>query len=368
MKVLHVMRKSKFSRAILCFMDRRFNHDTNEVCYFISDDDDSYIQNDISLKQHEFRLFSRKARASELAKFIHFQKQYDYIILHSYFVNSTLSLFWSLKPERIVWLSWGYDLYRFVYEKQRRDIKFKMDRYIKSRIGTFVGIFPPDCDCYKMIFPKSRAVIKYVPYRTDVIDPVYLNYVTDSRLSQTVADNDTVYIQVGHNAYEKLNHISVLNRLSRFADNNIHILMPMSYGGTKDYIKKVKEVAEDLFPGKHTIITDFLPLEKYNALVDRVDIAIFEIERQIGLGNINRMIAKNVKLYMPSSSVMYQFFSSKGIPIQKTDNLNEIDYKEFISTIEYDQFEGVKEFVDERASVEYTISKWNDLFQSLEER
>ena len=91
------MRKSKFSELILGFMDRQFDHDTHEVCYLISDDEDSYIHKDISLKQHEFRLLSRNFRMTELIRFISFQKKYDFVLLHSFFLNPVLTLFFWAK-------------------------------------------------------------------------------------------------------------------------------------------------------------------------------------------------------------------------------------------------------------------------------
>ena len=51
----------------------------------------------------------------------------------------------------------------------------------------------------------------------------------------------------------------------------IKIFIPLSYGGTDEYVDEVTKCANNLFPGKVKILTDFMPLEQYNKITEAAE-------------------------------------------------------------------------------------------------
>ncbi len=98
--------------------------------------------------------------------------------------------------------------------------------------------------------------------------------------------------------WKNTNHKEVLNSLKHFAEEKIKIFLPLSYGNDNDkYATEVAEYAEKLFPGKIMALKDFMKADEYFELMKRIDIAIFDTQRQCGLGNINRMVCRMFNIY-----------------------------------------------------------------------
>ena len=162
-----------------------------------------------------------------------------------------------------------------------------------------------------------------------------------------------------------MNHIRVLENLSKFKDENIRIILPLSYGGTKEYADEVVDYAEREFPGKVIALRKFMPKEEYFKLIEKVEIAIFDTDRQCALGNIERFIFRNVKVYLSENGVMYKYFFDLGVPVQKCESINKLSFEEFIIQPTIKNRELFMKYIKSLSSIDQTVEKWTYIYESL---
>lgn len=361
------MKKQKFTADISQFYDVHLNNGEHEICYFRQRSDESLIQKEISLPQKEI-YFGRNI-LSGLLRFYRAVRSYDYIAFHSYLYPYWLKGFLALVPgivKKLIWIEWGADLYTWKSDNHGPLGKLKnhVEKKLRTKCAAAVCIFPPDCDHYRQEFPNSRAKVYYAPYCGAEAPEEYRNYDPHSRLAESSKNSDTIYIQVGHSATPAVQHIRVLDMLKRFADRNIRIFLPLSYGDEL-YAEKVRKYAEELFPGKVICLREMMPKQEYFELLRRVDIAVFHTYRQIALGNIKRMLFRNVKIYMPENSVMYRYFSDNSAPVQKSEELESCSFEELISVPVAEDQGGFEQFLSSFSDMDTNISLWRAIYDDL---
>lgn len=363
MKVLHLMQREKFTKTIAEFYDVHFNNGEHEICYINVDGKDSLIDKNFSIKQQEFYL--RPHHYFQTIKILKFLKKYDYVVMHSLFFSPIFFLLYPKLIKKIVWVAWGYDLYNYPTTKKGMKAKLKnaIGKNIRNKCGVFVGIFPPDCETFCGKFPRSKAEVFYAPYCGAKIPQELFHYDNTCSLEKKES-NEVIYVQIGHSAVKSVNHINILDKIKHLANENIKIILPLSYGDMV-YGDEVQAYAEKLFPSKTICLREFLPKEEYFELIRKVDIAIFDTTRQIALGNINRMIFRNVKLYLDGDGVMYNYFLSKGVPIQNTVNLKDITFEEFKSPPVIEDKERFMKYIESSTDLTWKVEAWRNIYNTL---
>lgn len=368
MKVIHVMREQKFLLPVVDFYNQHFQNGEHSILYVNQTGKASLKRDVVTLPQDEIYLSNRFSmkEAKQLYRMI---ASYDYIVLHSMFISSGMKLLLSLKRsllKKMVWIEWGYDLYS--WRPEGSGIKTRLltiiNRKIRTDCNTFVGIFEPDCDFYREQFPDSKAKIFYAKYCGPKIPEEYLHYAPECRLEQTKQNGEPIYIQVGHQATSMLNHISVLEQLRRFSDENIMLFLPLNYGN-QAYGDTVQQYAEEHFPGKVICLREMLPKTEYFALLKRVDIAIFDTPRQIALANINHLIFQNVKLYLSPEGVMYQYFLNHGVPVQNTASLSDCSFEALTEYVPPHDEESFRLYIRSLSNKQVHIDAWTKIYDEL---
>ena len=367
MKILHLMQHEKFTRSIAEFYNCYFNNGEHEILYINKEGKDSLINPLLTIKQTEvFLLGENRKEANALVKYLARCDYYDYIVLHSLFFTHYTLLFHPKVVKKIIWIAWGYDLYNWPPKGNGLQIKFAalIGKWIRNHCSGFVGIFPPDCDFFRKKFPNAKAKTYYAPYCGAKISEHYLNYSEISNLDRRKEDNEPIYIQIGHSAVRSIDHISTLDRLRHLKDENIRIFLPLSYGDMK-YADEVEQYAKAKFGDKVICLREFMPRDEYYALVKRIDIAIFDTYRQIGLGNINAMVFGNVKIYMPQDSVMYQYYTANGVPVQKIEDLQSIAFDELKEPIKTSAPKAFQDYIDSLKNMERKVANWKAIYDDL---
>lgn len=292
----------------------------------------------------------------------------DKVILHYLKLNTYQMFLMLLKSktfEKLVWVSWGADLYQWkkgyeghILNRVKISIKNAIAYMFRLKLKYFVGIFPPDIDYFKKEF-KSRAITFYASYVGGLYNPLYkkeLNLVT---LAEKKTDNSRINIQIGHSCSKILNHIQVLENLHKFKNQNIKIYIPLSYGDM-EYGDQVEQYAKKLFDDKVICIRDRMSEEDYMDFLSTIDIAIFNTPRQIGLGNIGPMLYMQKKIYMPQRSVMYEHYHSLGINICNYDDIAKSSFAEFIKPV---SMETGKEYIIENSiNKDKKVEMWAKVF------
>ena len=365
MKFVHLMKNEKFTNGIVCFYSTFFNNGEHEIIYFLKKKKESCIRKQYSIKQTEFYTQDSKIGVVSYLKSL----RCDYIILHSLFFSSKDKVQLLLDKEllrKLVWIEWGADLYSWRQNGQFRDIlKNKINYKFRNSLNNIVCIFPPDIDYVRKQFSRTSIQIYYAPYNGFPVDEEFLDYKLDSRLAEANKNGEPVWIQIGQNSLETLNHIRVLKAISKFKDENIRIVLPLSYGGTKEYADRVVDYAEKTFPDKIIALRDFMPEEQYFELINKVGIAIFDTDRQCALGNIERLIFRNVKVYLSEKGVMYKYFADLGVPVKKCEDIKSESFNDFIAPSMVENQDGFMKYIKSLSSIDSTVEQWNYIFENL---
>lgn len=338
----------------------------------------NFISENFPAEEHSFLIIGDKVSPKELPDGAAIIPSYDRKAVISHIRKSTYVFFHGLSlstvtklqlllpgyRKKLIWVAWGADLYeghtqKGIIQKTKRCI----DRLFKARILHFVGIFKPDIDYFRKKY-GSKAQTFFAKYAagSQTRNPVYNEPPVLRTCADRIRDGQTINIVIGHQANPLLNHCTVLDWLSRFIDENIHIYLPLSYGDAEN-AQQVSEYAQQLFGNKVTVLRDYLSLREYMDILKDMDIAIFHIDRQIGLGNIYPLMYMQKKIYMKSDGVMYRYFKSEGIDIFPSEQLQDITFHEFVRDA---NMSNATQFIIELQDTDANRSRWQTVFSSLQ--
>lgn len=296
-------------------------------------------------------------------------KKHDHTLIHGLSMSTYTKVCLLLRPKylrRIVWVAWGADLYP---SDRRCNLKAILsdliDNMFKKRIRNFVGIFEPDIQYFRKRF-GDRANTFFAKYAagTETRNPIYLAPPVLQTIAEKREKGEPVHILIGHQANPQLNHRTVIDQLKRFIDENIHVIIPLSYGD-EAHAEEIGHYAEAVLGHKVTVLRDFMDQKEYMDILKTVDIAIFHIDRQIGLGNIYPLLYMQKKLYLKSDGVMYGYFKADGIDIQPSEKLSDLTFEELIEDVD---MSAATNFVVSLQDTSANVTRWRNVFEALEKQ
>lgn len=272
--------------------------------------------------------------------------------------------------KKSVWVEWGADLY--LWEFPDVSLKNKLKNYINRRIRQefrFIGVtFPVDSLEYERQFGNAVRC-----FYTPMPNPYHgASEQIDIILATRPAKKkwERVTVQVAHNAFTFNNHFYLLNVLKKFKDENMHLVVPLSYGmygingqfGSKNYCNAVKKFAKSIFPDKVSVLCKGIPFDRYLELLWNIDIAVFDFDRPCGLGTLRILVLMEKKIFLPAGSPYFDFLVSRGLPICDTNKIAEMSYEEFIAPVTYADQDWVYDYMNN----DCVMKNWNDMFEELE--
>jgi dTDP-N-acetylfucosamine:lipid II N-acetylfucosaminyltransferase len=304
-----------------------------------------------------------------LVKIKRYFLKYDKIIFHSLSVPPLIMLLFMIQPslmKRFVWVAWGYDLYN--WKIKNANLKGKIVNTVgnnfRKRTKHFVGLFPPDIDFFKKAYNPDAQVF-YATYVDGLYNPIYKKELNLMSLAEKKRNNISINIQVGHSCDPGLNHIQVLQDISKFKNENIRVYLPLSYGD-KQIGDQIEEKAKEIFGEKAICIRELMEKDKYMDFLANIDIAIFNIQRQIGLGNLGPLRYMEKKIYMPAGSPMYEYFKSQGINICDYYKIATMDFDSFTEPVDMKK---AKELIQSKATnIDQKIEMWKKVFDASLEK
>lgn len=293
-----------------------------------------------------------------------------YIILHG--------MFFGIRPlipliidqsllKKVSWIEHGGDLYN--WKNNEDNFRAYFDNYINKKIkeaSNVIGVCHPLDKNFLLSEFNIKAPVIYTQFRT-IENPFKKFEETKFKFNK-----GSVFIQVGHNAFQFGNHISILNHLVKFKDKNLKLILPMSYGlsgihggreGGIQYRNAVFKIAKLLFHSKAILMNKKIPFENYLQYLWNVDIVILNIERQAALGNIHPLLYMNKKIFLPGNSPMYKFFIENGVEIYDTNRIDDMTFEEFIKPNIGNNKEWVVKFL-----TKYSYETWDNFFGELNKK
>lgn len=297
MKYLHLFasdKNEKFSLPFIEFMNKFF--DASEHYFLVFGSNSINLFNYKNVRKLNKNLSSLILAVKQISKS-------EKIIIHGLFSWLVLVLL-ILNPKYIKksnWIIWGGDLYHYQYREKsiRSNVKEIVRRYIIKNLGALITQVRGD---YKLAQSWYGATGKY--YYSFVYPS---NLYKDYDLEEIYKDHDEIVIQVGNSACNTNNHIEVFEKLAKYKEKNIVIVCPLSYSGKQNYINNVIDKGRSIFEEKFIPIIDFMPLNEYLTVLAKVDVAIFNHNRQRGLGNIITLLGLGKKVYIRKETTTWDF-------------------------------------------------------------
>ena len=268
-------------------------------------------------------------------------------VLHSRFLPFSV-LNHMFKGKKIIWSSWGYDLYQdnrlnsvhniinlelykpytLEYLKSGQSFKNRIRNnlsYLKNLISA--NIFYSRIKYVSCVLPNEFDLINSVKKNIENFIPI--RYIEKNEVNSFTVSKKNNTILLNNSADPTGNHIDVLKFISKYINSETIIYIPFSYGVKQDYFERVKKEVKLLNLEKNVIfLTDFIEYEEYKKLLSSCSIAIFGHIRQQGIGNIINLLSSGVKVFFYEDSVSYQYYKKQGINVYTLEHdFNEKELK-----------------------------------------
>ena len=263
---------------------------------------------------------------------------FDALILHSLGVLPPQIVAKIPQSIKVFWFGWGYDIYNFpfhhpflkwnLYKPHTKDylkpshyhkarqlaskVKYYLlgnDYYYQKalqRIDYFSGVVDFEYDLMSQN-PKFRAAKVMFSY-TDLGD---LEPYDKNEFETCNSDN----ILVGNSAAPTNNHLDLLGRLKKFDLKGRKLIIPLSYGGSNEYVQTVVNLYRDAFGDNVVALTDFMPRNEYKKYILSCGASFFFMERQQAIGNIHLLLKNGSKVFLSENNPIFDYYNKIGIKI-----------------------------------------------------
>lgn len=348
--VLHFFPYEKFTEGVIDFFNSNYDIDNN--LFIIYGNQDSFVGDLNKLVSYRNVYMVSNLSKKEIKKFIVNAKK---IILHFYNMKLAMQIFF-LRKKNIYTVFWGGDL-EGLKKMNIKGIKGKF-RFLISKF-LFKYYIP-----INLIENDFKVLSKEfgITFKKHFVAGYYNNlYEKQLMKLPFMKHNKIPKVLVGNSATITNNHKEVFDILKRFNDRNMEIYVPLSYGD-KNYADEVMNYANKVIDNKIIFLTDFMNPFEYNMLLNCIDIGIFNYHRQQGLGNINRLLLLQKKVYVNKKSGLYEYNKDKGITLYDIELLKSASYEEFIQYDE-DKYLNNRRIQETHMSNAKFVKEWDVIFK-----
>lgn len=315
--IVYVMPKEKFVNGFVAFMDEFFPEMPLTYLLYGSDDAIGYVKpsNPRVIEVDSLWDVVLKGRCRSALK------QSSGVILN--FVNHKLLLM--LRPflYKTALLFWGADLYSL--KEQRSGVKGMIDRLVIDSISKAKAVFtlcPGDRDLVDQICHPAgehRAVMIFGGRREDDVPACW---------REREEGASPIAILLGNSATETNRHFELIDMLKSYAHEDILIYAPLSYGD-REYGRQVIEAGKHAFDDKFIPLTSFMTVREYEQFLSKINIGVFNHNRQQGIGTVTRLLRMGAKVYLSDDGVLARDLREEGYVIFRTEDLALLDFPSF---------------------------------------
>ncbi|WP_277110340.1 TDP-N-acetylfucosamine:lipid II N-acetylfucosaminyltransferase [Chryseobacterium taklimakanense] len=189
---------------------------------------------------------------------------------------------------------------------------FGVDKYLTIQSFDAISfIVPKEGLLISKIFPDK----KYLHLYSDPTLPFFAHF-------ETIKPNSK-NILVGNSAAFTNNHLDTFNLIKDYSLDDRKVIVPLSYGGTKDYIDTVIKKGRELFGENFLPLIERMPLKEYSELLSTCGVAIMNQRRQQSGGNLFHLVGSGVKVFINPNNGFYDYFKKNRISIFSVEDLHE---------------------------------------------
>ena len=102
--------------------------------------------------------------------------------------------------------------------------------------------------------------------------------------------------------------IEILKKLDL---KNNNIVTPLSYGN-KEYANQIEEIGKQEIGKRFMPLTEFLPLNEYQKILQSCGIVIMNHYRQQAVGNVLNALYLGAKVYLSNNNTLYHYLRRIG--------------------------------------------------------
>lgn len=349
--ILHIFPYEKFTQDYIEQINRVFDS-SNHIFLIYGQKEKDEIPN-VNSKN---AFFVENIRGNVYLQELKLIMKADKIILHSLFIKSSklmlLTILEYVYPEKFFWNIWGADLYNAYWERNT-NIKTKMREIIRKifiKNVKSVGYIRGDYEFLKKHY-KTNAEFFMASYSYKFFMPKH----------EKKREDKNINILLCNSATKECRYEETLDILEKYKDYPLKIRCVLSYptSNTK-YRNQVIGYGKYIFGEKFIPLTDFMDYEEYTKILDDTDLAIFNHNRQQGLGNIASLLYLGKRVFISPENACKSYFEDMGIKIYSTTDLteNEICKKENILEQNIN-----KKIIDDFYSDEKFKQRWKRIFE-----
>ena len=310
-KILHVCNLDKFIPPFINFLEDHFSF-KDHFLWLNGDHEKFPIRS--CLASYEVEL-GAAGKFKGMLKLIQLMQVSEKIILHGLF-NREIVLILFFMPsllKKCYWVMWGGDLY--AYRLREKNWKRKSQEYFRrhviKNVGYLVCYVEGDYELAKEWYGVRGQWIKCFFYPSNLYQNVNLHQ---------RQDND-VNILVGNSADPRNKHSEIFDKLEKFKDQSLKIYAPLSYGDPA-YANAIVKEGKMRFGEKFLPITEFIEFNQYLEFLGCIDIAIFNHDRQQGMGTIRTLLGLGKKVFMPMGITSVEALKCDGIKVFSISEIN----------------------------------------------
>ncbi len=350
-KLLHIAQDEKFIEAANKQFQAIFPG-SNDF-FIVTSNVDNYELKHIK-KHSNFRLFKEN---KENCKYIISQLyKYDLIILHNldYFKSEIV-----LNTDKtFLWLYWGFEVYN-THKQLKKKILGSLTLKLQHQLSkvsliskTKEILFRLRSGRLNMISTLNKATRKIQYFGSGIEEEYDLlkahniitanffyfsyynldSYVNGSQFSPEKKNK----ILLGNSASATNNHLEAMELLDRFKNNELKIIAPLNYGDMQ-YADEISNTGKKIFGEKFNALTDFIPLDDYNQILNECSIFVMNSYRQQALGNIYTMLFLGAKVYLDERNLAYNFLIRIGIIVFSINEDLKPENKDALEPLNKDQ-------------------------------
>ncbi len=193
-----------------------------------------------------------------------------------------------------------------------------------QKIDIVVPVVPNE---YKLV-KGLKINPSYAPFSYDCLENILNDKINDTVL-------DAKNILIGNSGDPSNNHISAFKRIAKFDLKERKVIVPLSYGGSKEYIDYVIAKGNYYFGENFVPLKKFMPLQEYNQLISSCGFVIFNHIRQQAVGNIITLGYMGAKFFLNEKSPVYKYYKSLGLHLYSTKTILLAELNENLSQEKY---------------------------------
>ena len=139
-------------------------------------------------------------------------------------------------------------------------------------------------------------------------------------------------ILIGNSASLSNNHLYILKHLKNIVlPEDTKLILPLSYGGTKEYANKVVEEYKKEYLNELEVISDYMPLHEYNRIFLRLKSVILSAWRQESQGTAIMAFYLGIKVFMSERSPLYKWFVDCGFFVFTIESLDDKSFTQMLT-------------------------------------